>query len=89
MKNFEGVTTITSREYRELIEDSMSLRDTLNRRTREAGKADLALKECEKELAFARERIASLEGLRDFYFKQIQKLQEQLSKYEEVDNGEG
>ena len=89
MKNFEGVTTITSREYRELVEDSVSLRDTLNRRTREAGKAESALKECEKELAFARERIASLEGLRDFYFNQIQKLKEQLSKYEEVDNGEG
>ena len=88
MEKFEGVTTITSREYRELVEDSVSLRDTLNRRTREAGKAESALKECEQELAFARERIASLEGLRDFYFNQIQKLQEQLSKYEEVDNGE-
>lgn len=89
MKNFEGVTTITSREYRELIEDSVSLTEELKRRTREVCDAEITLKNYEKELANARERIASLEGLRDFYFKQIQKLQERLSKYEEVDNGEG
>lgn len=82
MNKYEGITTISSKEYRELIEDAANYKSLYNELLRDNGRLDDKCREIEAELKAARDEATQNSFMCDYYRGEIKRLKEELRAYE-------
>lgn len=86
MNKYEGITTISSEEYRELIEDAANYKAFYNELRRDNICLDDKCRELEIELKSVTAECEELRCMSDYYKRELGEVKNELKAYKNLDS---
>lgn len=86
MNKYEGITTISSKEYRELIEDAANYKNWYTELYRDNGRLDDKCRELEVELKSVTAECEELRCMSDYYKRELGEVKNELKVYKNLDS---